>query len=79
MVPCIVNSRLYVSGPTTLLLGNASCSRITAAITPATIKNNNAATTYMIPSRLWSTVATHLYSVSENENSRTAVLGRSSG
>ncbi len=52
VVPCMVNSRLKVSGPTTWLFANASCSRITDAITPAISKNIRAVTMYISPSRL---------------------------
>src|SRR3954447_3143589 len=59
VVPCIVNSSLYVCGVSRSLLGTASCRRISRASTPPRMKKPNVRTRYMIPIRLWSVVATH--------------------
>jgi hypothetical protein len=40
--PCTVNSWLYLSGPMSEFSGRASCTRISAASTPARAKNANA-------------------------------------
>src|SRR5437867_2870612 len=58
VVPCMVKSRLNVSGGTTWRPGKASCKRIVDASRPATTRKAIPVTTYMIPSRLWSTVTT---------------------
>src|SRR5262245_39728615 len=59
VVPCMVKSRLNVSGGTTWRPDQASCSRMVEASRPAMTMKTSAVTTYMIPSRLWSTVTTH--------------------
>ena len=59
LVPCMVKSRLNVSGGTMCNPGHASCRRISDASRPAMTKKTRPETTYMIPSRLWSTVTTH--------------------
>src|SRR5438046_387302 len=58
VVPCSVKSRLKTCGETRVLPAWASCQRMTAASRPAIRKNPRPATTYMTPSRLWSTVTT---------------------
>src|SRR5689334_14464508 len=58
VVPCMVKNRLNVSGGTTWRPDQASCSRIVEASRPAITMKTSAVTTYMIPSRLWSTVTT---------------------
>ena len=58
VVPCMVMRRLKTSGGTSEFCGTTSWSRMTNAITPATRKKRMPATTYMMPSRLWSTVVT---------------------
>src|SRR5215831_15883809 len=58
VVPCMVKSRLKVSGGTMCRPDHASCSRIMVASKPATTTNISAVSTYMMPSRLWSTVTT---------------------
>src|SRR5262249_52835614 len=58
VVPCMVKSRLNVSGGTMCRPGHASCRRIRVASSPATTTNISAVRTYMIPRRLWSTVTT---------------------
>ena len=52
VVPCIVNNRLKVSGPTIWLFGNINCSRMTPAIVPEIRKNTKAVATYIKPRRL---------------------------
>ena len=59
MVACIVNIWLYRSALSTVPSGPASCARISSASRPPTRKKNIAATPYMMPSFLWSTVNTH--------------------
>ena len=44
VVPCIVNSALYVSALTTAPCGRASCSRMINASMPPMIKKPNAVT-----------------------------------
>ena len=56
VVPCIVNSSLKRSGPTRVLSGRASCSRMIRASMPPTRKKMKAEVPYRIPIRLWSTV-----------------------
>src|SRR5215471_16936154 len=58
VVPCMVKSRLKVSGGTMCRPGHASCRRIRVASNPATTTKISAVRTYMIPRRLWSTVTT---------------------
>src|SRR5215813_8803092 len=62
VVPCMVKSRLKVSGGTMCRPGHASCSRIMLASMPAMTKKSRPAVTYMIPRRLWSTVTTQSWS-----------------
>src|SRR5215472_13705118 len=62
VVPCMVKSRLKVSGGTMCRPGHASWRRIRVASNPATTTNISAVTTYMMPSRLWSTVTTQSWS-----------------
>src|SRR5215813_10936965 len=64
VVPCMVKSRLKVSGGTMCRPGHASCRRIMVASNPATTTKISAVTTYMMPSRLWSTVTTQPWSSS---------------
>src|SRR5262249_42295882 len=59
VVPCMVKNRLNVSGGSTWRPDQASCSRIVETSRPAMTMKTSAVTTYMIPSRLWSTVTTH--------------------
>src|SRR5215468_3690806 len=66
VVPCMVKSRLKVSGGTMCRPGHASCRRIRVASNPATTTNISAVTTYMMPSRLWSTVTTQSCNSSRN-------------
>jgi hypothetical protein len=42
--PCVVKIWLYRSGPRNVLPGTASCSRTSAASSPARMKNENALT-----------------------------------
>src|SRR5689334_14794837 len=58
VVPCIVNSSLYVCGVSRSLLGTASWRRMSSASTPPRMKKANVRTRYMIPMRLWSVVVT---------------------
>src|SRR6266852_2073817 len=62
VVPCMVKSRLKVPGGTIWRPDETSCSRIADASRPAMIRNTNPLITYMIPSRLWSTVTTQSWS-----------------
>src|SRR5215813_8332948 len=62
VVPCMVKSRLKVSGGTMCRPGHASCSRIMLASMPAMTKKSRPTVTYMIPRRLWSTVTTQSWS-----------------
>ena len=59
VVPCIVNSRLNSSGMRMPWPGQASCQRIIAASSPPMIMKISPDVTYMMPSFLRSTVATH--------------------
>src|ERR1700716_1354338 len=59
VVPCIVNSWLYVCGVSRSLFGTESCRRIRSASTPPIMKKANVRTRYMIPMRLSSVVVTH--------------------
>ncbi len=60
VVPCIVNSWLYVCGLTSVFSGAPSCRRIISASAPPRMKNTNVRTMYMIPIRLWSVVVSQL-------------------
>src|SRR5215813_5243736 len=66
VVPCMVKSRLKVSGGTMCRPGHASCRRIMVASNPATTTKISAVRTYMMPSRLWSTVTTQSCSSSRS-------------
>src|SRR5262249_9092990 len=66
VVPCMVKSRLKVSGGTMCRPDHASCSRIKVASKPATTTNISAVRTYMMPRRLWSTVTTQSCSSSRS-------------
>ena len=57
VVPCIVNSWLYVCGDSSVLSGAPSCRRISSASTPPRMKKTKVVTRYMIPIRLWSVVS----------------------
>jgi hypothetical protein len=57
--PCIVNTWLYRSAERRSLPGTANCVRINRASKPPIRKNDRAATPYMIPIFLWSTVVNH--------------------
>src|SRR3954452_10619198 len=59
VVPCIVNSWLYVCGVSSVLSAWLSCRRIISASTPPRMKKANVRTRYMIPIRLWSVVVIH--------------------
>src|SRR3954468_2749949 len=59
VVPCIVNSWLYVCGVSSVLSAWLSCRRIISASTPPRMKKTKVRTRYMIPMRLWSVVVTH--------------------
>ena len=56
VVACIVNIWLYWSALSTLPFGAINCRRMRTASSPPTMKKKNAATPYMMPSFLWSTV-----------------------
>ena len=58
--PCIVKIWLYCSAFSTVLLGFASCDRISSASTPPMMKNRNDVIPYMSPIFLWSTVVNQL-------------------
>ena len=58
VVPCIVNSWLYVCGRQQRVVRRASCRRISSASTPPRRKKT-ASSRYMIPIFLWSAVVTH--------------------
>jgi hypothetical protein len=62
VVPCIVNSWLYISGLTKPCSGFASCQRISSASRPPIRKKRNAVAPYRMPIRLWSTVVIQLHS-----------------
>ncbi|CAB4724797.1 unannotated protein [freshwater metagenome] len=49
VVACIVNIWLYCSALSTLPLGAASCSRMSIASRPPTMKNTKATTPYIMP------------------------------
>ena len=66
LVPCMVKSRLNVSGGTMCSPGHASCRRISVASIPATTKKTSPETTYMMPRRLWSTVTTQSWACSSH-------------
>src|SRR5918993_5687454 len=59
VVPCIVNSWLYVCGDSSVLSGAPSWRRISSASTPPRMKKTKVVTRYMIPIFLWSVVRTH--------------------
>ena len=59
VVACIVNISLYRPALSTVPSGPASWARMSSASMPPTRKKNIAATPYMMPSFLWSTVNTH--------------------
>ncbi len=56
VVPCIVNSALYVCGEISVLSACDSCRRISRASTPPTVRKTHEATMYIRPMRLWSVV-----------------------
>src|SRR3954453_6846251 len=58
--PCIVKIWLYWSAVSSVLLGLASCERISSASHPPITKNRNEESPYMIPIFLWSTVVNQL-------------------
>ena len=58
LVPCMVKSRLKVSGGMICRPDHASCRRIRLASIPAMTRKRRPAPTYITPSRLWSTVVT---------------------
>src|SRR6478609_529506 len=58
VVPCIVNSSLYVLGSRRVLSAWLSCRRMSSASTPPSMKKTKVRTMYMIPIRLWSVVVT---------------------
>src|SRR6266446_6858616 len=66
VVPCMVKSWLNVPGGTRWRPDQASWRRIADASSPATTRNTSPLTTYMTPSRLWSTVTTHSWSTASN-------------
>src|SRR5262249_51592012 len=59
VVPCSVKRRLNVSAGTMVRPGHASWRRMSAASMPPITRKTRPVTTYMMPSRLWSTVTTH--------------------
>ncbi len=59
MVACIVNIWLYLSADKMVPSGCASCKRMRSASEPPMKKNTMAATPYMMPIFLWSTVNAH--------------------
>src|SRR5437763_1132170 len=59
VVPCIVNSSLYVFGSRRVLSAWLSCRRISSASVPPRRKKTKVRTMYMIPIFLWSVVVTH--------------------
>ena len=58
-VACMVNIWLYLSAESTVPSGPASWARISSASMPPMRKNDIAATPYMMPIFLWSTVNSH--------------------
>jgi hypothetical protein len=52
LVPCIVNSWLYVSGSRKLLSARASWTRMSSASSPPSRKKKNAVLPYRMPIRL---------------------------
>src|SRR5258708_5065585 len=76
VVPCMVNSRLKTCGETTLLCAAASCIRMIVASIPPTTRNTRAYPIYIRPSRLWSTVVTHSWSLSTNGREASWVVGQ---
>ena len=56
VVPCMVNSWLYMRAVTKSLSGRANCVRMAKASTPPMRKKSIAKAPYMMPSFLWSTV-----------------------
>src|SRR5262245_55369118 len=80
VVPCSVKRRLNVSAGTTVRPGHASCTRMSTASMPAITRNTRPVTTYMMPSRLWSTVATHSCSIPGiPEDSDAGAMSRGTG
>ena len=75
VVPCMVKSRLNVSGGTTWSPDHASWIRIAVASAPAIMKKARPVTTYMIPRRLWSTVMTQSWSCSSRARRCPAASG----
>src|SRR5258705_13674575 len=75
VVPCMVKSRLKVSGGTICSADHASCSRIMDASRPAIARKKKPTATYMIPSRLWSTVVTQSWSRSSVARGAAAAPG----
>src|SRR3954470_8421399 len=59
VVPCIVNSSLYVVAERMRPFGWASCSRTNRASTPPMMKKAKALTPYRMPIFLWSIVVNH--------------------
>src|SRR5687768_3908492 len=59
VMPCMVNSWLYVSSLRNVFSGTASWTRRSSASTPPMMKKTKAVTTYRMPIRLWSTVVSH--------------------
>ena len=61
VVPCIVNSWLYVSGDRNVLFGVPSWIRSSSASMPPIRKKTKAVAPYRMPMRLWSTVVSQLH------------------
>src|SRR5262249_56604349 len=76
LVPCMVKKRLKVWGESTCMSGRASWSRMSDASIPATTRKTRPEATYMIPSRLWSTVTIHSCRCSCHDR-RAAIAGTS--
>ncbi len=58
-MPCIVNNRLYVSGPKSQPCGVSNCSRISSANNPPSAKKKVIEMSHSSAMRLWSVVRSH--------------------
>ena len=61
VVPCMVNSELYVSGLTIDRFGAVSCARMMSDSIPPRMEKASAVKPYRSPIRLWSTVVSQLH------------------
>ena len=80
VVPCIVNSSLYVLGSSSVLFAWLSCRRMSSASVPPRMKKTNVRTRYMIPIRLWSVVVTQdVQPVRSRSTRRATICGTGGG